>query len=220
MAMERLEFTFRSPGKLFTRGVVVLLVLLLAGYVLTVFSTGFMIENFALDTSGIFQGKLWPLVTYPFVVSPCNLIFAGLIILFIGSVVEKDWGTSGLLIFWAIISAACGLLWVLANKLTGWNLTGAGPAACSYGLICMMGILFKGSRFLFFFFPMKAEHLAILLIIIGILLSIIQPITLIWISGAPAAWYYYKLRRKLFMRGSRVISLQTSGKKDGFVDID
>ncbi len=43
MAMERLEFTFRSPGKLFTRGVVVLLVLLLAGYVLTVFSTGFMI---------------------------------------------------------------------------------------------------------------------------------------------------------------------------------
>ena len=219
MAMERIEFAFRTPGKLFTRAVIVLLVLLCAGYVLTVFASDFMVRNFALDTSAVFHGKVWQLVTYPFVVSPCNLIFACLIVLFIGSVVEKDWGTAGLLIFWVVISTVCGLLWVLTNWITGWNYIGFGPAACSYGLICMMGILFKGSKFLLLFFQMKAEHLAILLIVISILLSINQPINLIWILGAPAAWYYYKLRRK-FLAGSRGFSSKTKKRKEGFVDID
>jgi hypothetical protein len=42
---------------------------------------------------------------------------------------------------------------------------------------------------------------------------------LIWILGAPAAWYYYKLRRK-FLAGSGGFSSKTKKRKEGFVDID
>ena len=221
MAMERIEFAFRSPGKLFTRAVIFLLLLLCTGYVLTIFAPGFMVRYFALETSSVLQGKVWQLVTYHFVTGcPWNLIFAVLTVLFVGSAVEKDLGTAGLLLFWAVIGLICGLLWMLINLITGQNFIGGGPVAGTCALICMMGILFKESRILFFFFPLKAEHLAILLITIVVILNIYPPINLIWILGAPAAWYYYKLRRKALAGRSKRFSSKTNSKKEGFVDID
>ena len=215
------QMTFPSPTKLFTPGVITILVLLIAGILLSTFAPGFTTGFLALSAQSVLHGRIWQLITYPFVSnSPMNLIFSGLMVLFVGSTIEREWKTASFLLLWLVISAVCGLLWVIVNLVTGNNFIGMGASACTYGLIATMGLLFRGRRFFMFFTTVESRYLVLILIAIGVLMNIATPINLVWISGALVAYGYIKLRWSMASKSSRGVSPVEQRRSNGFVDID
>jgi len=215
------QMTFPSPAKLFTPGVITILGLLIAGILLSTFVPSFTTGFLALSAQSVLHGRIWQLITYPFVSnSPMNLIFSGLMVLMLGSAIEREWKTASFLLLWLVISAVCGLLWVIVNLVTGNNFIGMGASACTYGLITTMGLLFRGRRFFMFFATVEARYLVLILIAIGILMNIAAPINLVWICGALVAYGYIKLRWSMASKSSRSVRSVEQRQANGFVDID
>ena len=220
-ATEQTQMSFPPPTKLFTPAVVTILVLLIVGILLSTFAPAFTTSFLAVSARNVLHGKIWQLVTYPFVSdSLMNLIFSGLMVLFVGSVIEREWRTVSFLLLWLVISAGCGLLWVVVNLFTGNNFIGMGASGCTYGLITTMGLLFRGRRFFMFFATVESQYLVLILIAIGILMNIATPINLVWISGALVAYGYIKLRWSMVAKSGRSIPSVGQRRSNGFVDID
>lgn len=215
------QMAFSSPTKLFTPGVITILVLLIAGILLSTFAPGFTTGFFAVSARNVLHGRIWQLITYPFVSSsPMNLIFSGLLVLFVGSSIEREWKTASFLMLWLVISATCGFLWVIVNLVTGNNFIGMGASGCTYGLIAAMGLLFRGRRFFMLFAIVEAKYMVFILMAIGILMNIAKPINLVWIFGALVAYIYIKLRWSMASKSSRNVSYTEQSQANGFVDID
>lgn len=217
----QMQSAFPSPAKLFRPGVTTIIVLLVAGILLSTFSRDFMMSFLAISAQNVLRGKIWQLVTYPFASdSAVNLVFSGLMVLFVGSVIEQEWRTASFLLLWLVTSMGCGLLWVVVNLFTGNNFAGMGASGCTYGLIATMGLLFRGRRFFMFFIAVPSQYIVLILIVIGVITNLAQPINLVWISGALIAYLYVKLRWYLASqnRGSRQPAEQRPYRS--FVDID
>jgi len=215
------QITFPSPTKLFTPGVTAIIVLLIAGMLLSTFAPGFRTRFLALSAQNVLHGRIWQLVTYPFASgSPMNLIFSGLMVLFAGSAVEREWRTKSFILLWLVVSVGCGLLWVIVNLLVGRNFIGMGASGCTYGLIATMGLLFRGRRFFMFIATIEARYLVLILIAIGILMNIATPINLVWISGALVAYVYIKLRWRMASQSHRSIPSVEQRRPSDFVDVD
>ena len=214
------QMTFPSPRKLFTPGVITILVLLIVGILISTFAPGFTAGFLALSARSVLHGRIWQLITYPFVSnSPMNLIFSGLMVLMLGSAIEREWRTASFLLLWLVISFTCGLLWVIVNLLTGNNFIGMGASRCTYGLIATMGLLYRGRRF-FMFVSVESRHMVWILMAIGILMNIATPINLVWICGAVVAYVYIKLRWSMASKSSGDVSSVKQRRSNGFVDID
>lgn len=210
-----------SPTKFYTRGVIVILVLLISGGILSAAVPDFTISFLAVSARNIIQGRAWQFVTYPFISdSMLNLIFNGVIVFFVGSAIEREWRTASFLLLWIVISAMCGLLWAAVNLATGNNFYGIGASGCTYGLIATMGLLFRDRSFFVFFATIKCHHLVLILIAIGILMNIFTPINLVWVSGALVAYAYVKLHWSMAAKGRRSAPSAEQGSSRGFVDID
>lgn len=215
------QVTFTSPTKLFTPGVIALIILLIVGILLSSFARDFTKGFVALSAQNVLRGRIWQLVTYPFVSgSPTNLVFSSLMVLFVGSAIERQWKTTSFLMLWLVISVGCGLLWIVINLLTKNNFVGMGASGCTYGLITTMGLLFRGRKFFIFFATIDSLYLVLIFIAIGILMNIATPINLIWISGALVAYVYIKLRWRMASKkhtGTSSVNQKSSGS---FVEID
>jgi membrane associated rhomboid family serine protease len=216
---QRIEWAIPSPRKLFTPAVTTILILLVAGFTLIYYAPVFTNSYLALSIGGLSQGKIWQLVTYPFFDS-CSLtmVFDSLLILFIGSAIEREWRTWAFVLLWVIVSVVCGLIWVAVSALLGRNYIGISSASCAYGLIAAFGLLYRKKRFLALFWALEAQYIAWGLIAIGIILGIRQPMAWIWVAGALVAYVYIKLRWRL---ASNRGNAAASGYRPGsFVDID
>jgi membrane associated rhomboid family serine protease len=218
--MQEMRIALGSPEKLFTPGVIVVLVLVVLGYVGLIVAPGAVLDALALNPQAVVHGRIWQLVTYPFVNGSCSLLFNGMVILFIGSAIEREWRTSSFLWLWLTVSVCCGVVWVLIGLVTGRPMVGLGAGACGFGIIGTMGVLFRRRRYLFFFATLEAQHIALILIAIGFLLSLARPITLIWVAGALVAYLYVKVRWSLGARAATPSTPRRSGGKGQFVDID
>jgi membrane associated rhomboid family serine protease len=221
-AMQQTQFAVPSPRKLFTPGVTGILILSVAGFLIVTFApSSFATRILGLRAGGVFRGMVWQFLTYPFLYdSPMNLVFSGLMILFVGSTIEREWRTASFLWLWLVVSLSCGLLWVLVNLVIGRDVPGMGAAACSYGFLATMGMLYRGRRFFMFFATVEAQYLVLGLIVIGIILSITNPMMLIWIAGAPVAYLYVKARWSYASRRSSRPVSQDSGGRGRFVELD
>jgi membrane associated rhomboid family serine protease len=218
---EQTQMNFPPPAKLFTPAVVIILVLLIVGILLSTFAPNFATNFLAVSAVNVLHGKVWQLVTYPFVEgSAMNLVFSGLMVLFVGSAIEREWRTASFLLLWLYISAGCGLLWIAVNLFTGNNFTGTGASGCTYGLITTMGLLFRGRRFFIFFTTVESRYLVLILIVAGILMNITMPINLVWISGALIAYLYIKLRWRMASKVHRGVPSAEQSRPGKFVDID
>lgn len=216
---KRIELVIPSPSKLFTPAVTAILILLVAGFTMIHYAGNFTFNHLAISLPGILHGKIWQLVTYPFFDS-CSwtLVFDGLLVLFIGSAVEREWRTGSFVLLWLIVSVVCGLVWIGISALVGTNYIGLGAASCGFGLIAVWGLLYRRKRFLTVFWAVEAQYLAWILIVIGIVLGIPQPITWIWVSGALVGYLYVKLRWRASSAGRTAPAEQSRPR--GFVDID
>jgi membrane associated rhomboid family serine protease len=220
--MQEMRIVFPSPEKLLTPGVVTVLVLAIAGYVGWVLAPEAVVGALALNPRAVVHGRIWQLVTYPFVNGSYSLICNGLILLFIGSAIERQWRTASFLWLWLTVSVCCGIVWVLIGLLVGGSvaMVGFGANACGYGLIGTMGLLFRRRRYFVFFATLEAQHIALGLIVIGVLVSLRFPMNLIWVAGALVAYVYVKLRWSLEARGPLSAAPRRSGGRGKFVDID
>ena len=215
------QMTFPSPTKLFTPGVTAIIILLIAGMLLSLFAGDFTTSFLALSAQSVLHGRIWQLITYPFASgSFMNLLFSGLMVLFLGSAVEREWRTASFILLWLVISVGCGLLWVIVNLLFGKNFIGVGASGCTYGLIATMGLLFRGRRFFMFFVTIDSRYLVLILIAIGVLMNIATPINLVWISGALIAYLYIKLRWRMVSQSQIDIPSVEQRRPGGFVDVD
>lgn len=220
-ATQQTQNTFPSPTKLFTPAITTIIVLMIIGFALVHHATEFTLNNIALIAGYFLHGKIWEIITYSFVNScPWNLIFNGMVVLFIGSTIEREWGTMSFILLWLAVAFVCGIIWVIISLIAGRPFAGIGSESCVYGIIATFGILYRGTRMWFYFFTVEAQNLALILIGIGIVLSIIQPLSLIWVSGALVAYIYVKMRWRMASSGGSGTPSTEHGVSDGFVDID
>jgi len=218
--MQETRIALPSPEKLLTPGVIILLSLLVAGFLGLALAPEAVGRALALSPLAVLHGRIWQLVTYPFLNGACGLLCNGMVILFFGSAIEREWRTASFLLLWLTVTVACGVLWIVLNLLMGYSIAGLGAGVGGFGLIATFGLLFRGRRFFAFFGTVEAQHIALGLIVIGVILSLPVPITLVWVAGALVAYVYVKARWSLQARPSVRPGLQRSGGKGQFVDID
>jgi membrane associated rhomboid family serine protease len=218
--MQETRIALPSPEKLLTPGVIILLSLLVAGFLGLALAPEAVGRALALSPLAVLHGRIWQLLTYPFLNDTFGLLGNGMVILFFGSAIEREWRTASFLLLWLTVTVACGILWILLNLLMNVSMAGLGAGAACFGLIATFGLLFRGRRFFSFFGTIEAQHIAIGLIAIGVILSLPVPITLVWVAGALVAYVYVKARWSLQAKPSVRPSLQRSGGKGQFVDID
>jgi membrane associated rhomboid family serine protease len=196
-----IQFQMPSPSKLFTPAVTVIMILIIIGYTLFHYAFNFTTKYLCLSSEGLFSGKIWQLVTYPFVNSCIgNFLVALSIVLFMGSNIEREWRTRSFVILWLTVSVICGLIWLLVTAIFGQNIIGMGTAPCVFGLIAMFGLLLRKTKFIAFFWPVEAQFIAWLLLGIGFLIGITMPIMWTWLSGALVAYLYIKISWKMSAR--------------------
>lgn len=216
-----MQLAFPSPSKLFTPAVTTILILMIAGWAVISYAPDFTANWLAVSSQGLLRGRIWQLVTYSFI-NGCsgNLVFNGLMVLFIGSTIEREWRTRSFVALWLVVSVTCGVIWFLVNLVGGWNYVGIGTGACGYGIIGTFGLLFRRKRFLALFWSVEAQYIAWLLIGIGLVLGIARPISWIWVAGALVAYIYVKLRWRIQSNSMYNRPAAVEGRRDGFVDVD
>ena len=148
------------------------------------------------------------------------MIFDGLIVIFIGSAIEREWRSASFLLLMLTVSVVCGVIWLLVNLAGGWNYLGLGTGACAYGLIAAFGLLFRRTRFFALFWTIEAQYLALILIAIGLIVGIARPISWIWVGGAGVAYLYVKLRLRMASPMSVKKASQAHRRHGDFVDLD
>jgi membrane associated rhomboid family serine protease len=216
-----MQLALPSPKKLFTPAVTAIIVLMIVGYTLYSYAPKFVIRYLALSGSSVIRGRIWQLFTYPFF-EGCgrNLVFNGILLLLVGSSIERQWRTGPFVLFLLIVSVTCGLLWMIFSLILSTNYVGFGMSACGYGLIAAFGVLFYRRLVYTILWTMEAQYLAWLLIGIGIVLGIPQPITWIWVSGAAVGYAYIKIRQQQNVGRAKIRHCARRDRGGDFVDID
>ena len=180
-----IKLRLAPPKKLFTPAVTAIIVLMLVGFTVANYAHAFVAVHLALSASSVVHGRIWQLLTYPFMSGwGKNLILNSILVLFIGSSLEREWHTVAFFVFWLVVSVACGVLWVAVNLATGNNFVGVGATGLTYGLIGAFALLSRRRRVQIAFWAVEAQYLALFLMVIAIVLGIPHSITWIWVSGA------------------------------------
>jgi len=214
----RVEFVIPRLRAFFTPAVTAILILIVIGFAFISYAKDFTANYLALSAGGVLSGKIWQLVTYSFIeTGGLPMLFDGLLLLFVGSLIERELKTGGFVLLWLVVSIFCGLLWVIVSRLAGANYFGLGTSPCVYGLIAAFGVIFRTRMFLAFFWMVQARYISWALIVVGIILSIPQPIMWIWVSGALVGYLYIKLWKRI--EKASVNTGVQSGRRS-FVDID
>ncbi len=215
------RFQMPAADKLFTPVVTVLIALYVLGFALTIMAQEFVGAWLLLDPYLAVRGRVWQLVTYPFFTgSPLQILLDGIVVLVLGSAVEREWRSRSFLGLWFVVTILCALLWVMVCLITGTRALLGGMGSGAFGLVGAFGLLFRGRRFLWFLVAMESQTLAYLLIGIGVVFCIPSPINLVLVLGAPIAYGYVQL---IWWLGARQESPATSGsdyRPGGFVDLD
>jgi membrane associated rhomboid family serine protease len=146
------------------------------------------------------------------------LIMHGLMVLFMGSAVERQWRTLPFLGLWAVVSLGVGLCWALVSSLVAGGTPLAGAGGLVFGLVAAMGVLYRGRRVMFFMATVEMQVLALIVIGIGLLMCIMNPLNLILVLGAPLAYGYVQGIRGIQRRGSD--NPGGDFRPGSFVDID
>jgi membrane associated rhomboid family serine protease len=140
-----------------------------------------------LSPNGLFHGHIYQMFTYPFVeVQLMNFIFNGLVVWFIGSELEGQWGQKIYLRFLLLTVVGVGLIYAVVNLLfffgTQFYLTPIhGLSGINFALLIAYSLLFPDRPMAFMMvFPMKAKTFCWILAAIEAYLAIFSSFTASW----------------------------------------
>jgi membrane associated rhomboid family serine protease len=134
-----------------------------------------LVSLLGLSPAMFFSGHIYEIFTYPFIASGIfDVLFNGLLLWFIGSELESQWGMRRYIYFLLTCTIGSGIIYLLVSSLflSGENLFsyplygmhGAGSALC-----LAYAVLYPDRIFTFMLiFPMKAKYFC--MILIGMLL--------------------------------------------------
>jgi membrane associated rhomboid family serine protease len=222
------QYTFQAQPtasiRFFTPVVTVLLALLLAGTCMAYwFGMGF-VNLFSLTPPQEMKWKLWQLITYCFIDTGWwNLMVDVSVIVFCGSAVERLYRSRNLAVFFALTIPLFGLLMLpILMFIGGFHF---GTEVIFYGMLGMFAYSYRKQKVLFFMWPVEADKLAWVAVIITALLSIPSPYTLIFVAAAPLGWWYIKTFKGAGIQLRKPSGFKPGGssekvRKSGFVDID
>ena len=193
----RLMLIQHRPGKLLTPFVIVLLVLHITGYVLPVLSSGsgadWFVRLFGLRIGvGLGNLCLWQFVThsmvYPTMCHGWALVWTCLFFIFLGSRLEREWGSVRFAVFYAVTAAAAGFVRAIPYVGTDIMVTGSTGVICA--MLASFGVMFRGEKVWLLFTTIRVPSFVIGVLVIILLLNI-QPVeNILWVSGAAFGLLY------------------------------
>ena len=134
-------------------------------YILQMFSSAEAINFLTFNLSGLLRGEVWRIITYIFVPgtnSPFSLLISLYFYYWIGSTLERQWGTAkfNLYYFSGVLLTVIGT--VIASLLSGYyGLTVSGTGYVNLSMFLAFAVLFPNVQvLLFFIIPIKMKWLA------------------------------------------------------------
>ena len=124
------------------------------------------LDFLAFNLNGLLHGEVWRLVSFVFVpgyASPFALIISLYFYYWIGSTLERQWGTAkfNLYYFSGVLLTVIGT--VLASLISGTNFTIVGTEYVNLSMFLAFALLFPDTQvLLFFIIPIKMKWLAII----------------------------------------------------------
>jgi len=132
-----------------------------------------------LSGAGIGQGLVYQFLTYPFITSSfMGVIFNALILWFMGSDLENNWGRKFYLQFFAVIALTSGPIFIILSLIFP-SLGGSalmGMSGFAYAVLLAYGIIYPDRQMLFMMiFPVKAKYFCMLIVGILLYMGIFSP---------------------------------------------
>lgn len=146
-----------------------------------------LVSILGLSGSGLFKGLVYQLVTYPFVeVQLMSFLFNSLVIWFIGSELETQWGRKIYLRFLLLTVVGVGLTFALVNLVFFFGTqvyfsSLHGLSGINFALLIAYSLLYPDRQMAFMMiFPMKARTFCWILAGIEAYLAIFSSLTTSW----------------------------------------
>ena len=141
----------------------------------------------------------WTFLTYPVVnLGFLNLLISGFFLWLAGGSLERSWGSARYALFFftltAITAFSMEMGWILAHHIMPVPLTGfALPLS---GLIVAFCLLNAEQTLTFYFIPIKAKHIALIVTLLTYFTAPFSPLlNLFALGGILAAWLYVRFGR-------------------------
>ena len=133
-------------------------------YLLAMFAGWGSIEFLTFNMNAVLHGELWRLLTFIFVPSGGSLFFLAVSLYFyyfIGSALEREWGTAKFSLYYLSGVVLTVLSTVVASLLSGHNLMVAGTGYINMSMFFAFAMLYPETQVLLFFIvPLKIKWLA------------------------------------------------------------
>lgn len=146
-----------------------------------------LVEILGLSANGLFHGLIYQLVTYPFVeVQLMSFIFNSLIVWFIGSELENQWGPKIYFRFLLITVLSVGLIFTLINLMfffgtSSYYVSLHGLSGINFALLIAYSMLYPDRQMAFMMiFPMSAKVFCWILVGIEAYMAIFSSFQASW----------------------------------------
>lgn len=146
-----------------------------------------LVSILGLSGSGLFNGHVYQLITYPFVeVQLMSFLFNSLVIWFIGSELEAQWGRKIYLRFLLLTVVGVGLIFALVNLVFFFGTqvyfsSLHGLSGINFALLIAYSLLYPDRQMAFMMiFPMKARTFCWILAGIEAYMAIFSSLTTSW----------------------------------------
>lgn len=168
-------------------------------YLLAMFSSWGAVSFLSFNLSGLLRGEVWRLLTFLFVPLNTNLFFLAISLYFyyfIGSVLEREWGTAKFTLYYLSGTVLTLLSAVAASLITGnFNYTIYGTNYINLSMFFAFAMLYPDMQvLLFFLIPVKVKWLAWLdgaLFAAGIVGSVITGSVIGWLTPIIAVLNFF-----------------------------
>jgi membrane associated rhomboid family serine protease len=144
-------------------------------------------QYLGLSANGLFHGLIFQLVTYPFMETQLmSFLFSGLILWFIGSELESQWGQKIYIRFLLITVVGVGLIYSLINLLFFFGTPAyfapiLGLSGVNFALLIAYSMLYPDRQMAFMMlFPMKARTFCWLLVGIEAYVAVFTSVRTSW----------------------------------------
>lgn len=146
-----------------------------------------LVNILGLSASGLFSGLIFQLLTYPFVETNLMVfIFNSLIVWFMGSELEKNWGERVYIRFLLLVVMCVGLIYTVVNLVflfgTSFYFSPIhGLSGINFSLLIAYSMIYPDRQMAFMMiFPMKARTYCWILVGIEVYLAVFSSLSSSW----------------------------------------
>jgi membrane associated rhomboid family serine protease len=196
--------------------------LFLVSAILSAIGAFSMVRTLGLSGAGLASGLIFQLITYPFVETQLmTFLFNGLLIWFIGSDFEANWGSKVYIRFLLLTVIGVGCSYFLINSLFffGTHIYSAplhGLSGINFALLIAYATLFPDRQLsMMMIFPMKARTFCWILIGIEAYLAVFSSMTTSWAHLLAMGISYLIIRYQSLPLIHKVLNSSWRQKKTG-----